>query len=299
VGAATDNPSTAPTRPSDVAFAFVQALASELSSGTQELPGFPLVVERIQQVLNDANADVARVAAVVGNEPVIAGQVLRMANSAALNPARVPAADLRTAITRIGLDAVRTAAIAFAMRELRDARDMVGLEKQLEGLWRRSVQVASLSQAIARRFTQLNAEAAMLAGLLQGIGRLYILARASKHRALFSDEQAYRTIEQTWHVSIATALLESWGIAPEIVQAVQDSEDLERDMRGPPTLSDVLMVAALLSDFDGTPDSLRVQIENARPCQRLHLDYATCDTFMTAAAQEIAALREALSSPSV
>src|SRR4029077_12802448 len=105
-----------------------------------------------------------------------------------------------------------------------------------------------------RRFTQLNSEAAMLAGLLQGIGRLYILARASKHRALFSDEQSYRNIEQTWHGSIATALLESWGIPAEIVQAVQDSEDLEREMRGPPTLSDGLMVAGLLGGLAGTSD---------------------------------------------
>ena len=297
--AAADNSSNPAARGGDVAFAFVQALANELSSGTQELPGFPLVVERIQCVLNDPNADIGRVAAAVGNEPVIAAQIVRIANSAALNPARIPAVDLRTAVARVGLDSVRTATLAFAMRELRDAQDMAGLETQLEGLWRRSVQVASLSQAVARRFTQLNAEAAMLAGLLQGIGRLYILARASKHRALFSDEQTYRNIEQTWHVSIATALLESWGIAPEIVQAVQDSEDLDRDTRGPATLSDVLMVAALLADFDGTPDTLRLRVQGARPCQRLQLDYDACESFLAAAAQEIAALREALSSTSV
>jgi HD-like signal output (HDOD) protein len=296
VDRAAANNANQPAARTDVAFAFVQALASELSSGTQELPGFPLVVERIQAILSDPNADISRVAAVVGNEPAIAAQVVRMANSAALNPARAPVSELRTAVTRVGLDAVRTATIAFAMRELRDAQDMAGLERQLEALWRRSVQIASLSQAIARRFTQLNSEAAMLAGLLQGIGRLYILARASKHRALFSDEQAYRNIEQTWHVSIATALLESWGIAPEIVQAVQDSEDLERDTRGPPTLSDVLTVAALLADFDGTPDSLRLQVQSARAFQRLQLDYATCENFLTTTAQEVAALREALSS---
>lgn len=114
-----------------------------------------------------------------------------------------------------------------------------------------------------------------------------------------AQQQTYRNIEQTWHVSIATALLESWGIAPEIVQAVQDSEDLDRDTRGPATLSDVLMVAALLADFDGTPDTLRLRVQGARPCQRLQLDYDACESFLRTAAQEIAALREALSSTSV
>src|SRR5215469_18149588 len=114
-----------------------------------------------------------------------------MANSAALNPRGVPVADLRAAITRVGLNTVRTATVSFAMNQLRNAPDLSGVERQVEDLWQRGVRVASLSQAIAKRLTQLNADAAMLAGLLQGIGRLYILARASKHPALFADGQAY------------------------------------------------------------------------------------------------------------
>jgi HD-like signal output (HDOD) protein len=279
---------------STAAFAFVKSLAAELSKGVQ-LPGYPAVVARIQQMLNDPNVDMARMVNAIGSEPTIAGQLVRMANSAALNPQRVPVQDLSTAIKRVGMNSVRTATVALAMRQLRAAPELRGLETQLEGLWQRSVQVASLAQAIAKQFTQLNSEAAMLAGLLQGTGRLYILARASQHRGLFSDAAAYRDIEQTWHLSIATALLESWGIAPEIVDAVRDSEDMQRDSRGGASLSDVLMVAALLTDFDGTPDLLQAQIQSTRAFQRLQLDFKKCETFMTASAQDVANLREALS----
>jgi HD-like signal output (HDOD) protein len=277
------------------AFNFVQTLARELSTGRQELPGYPAVVARVQQILNNEYVDLSRVVQAIGSEPIVAGQILRMANSAALNPSHVPVADLRTAVTRVGLDAVRTATISFAMRQVRANSENGIQELRLESLWRRSVKLASLCQAVARRLTQLNSEAAMLAGLLQGVGRLYILARASKHRALFCDEEAYNEIEQTWHVSIATALLESWGIAPEIVQAVRDSEDLQQDTRGSATLSDVVAVGALLTDFEGSQDDLRAQISAARPCQRLHLGYESCEKFLSEAAEEIAALREALS----
>jgi HD-like signal output (HDOD) protein len=231
----------------------------------------------------------------IGSEPTIASQIVRLANSAALNPQRISTPDLSTAVKRVGLNSVRTATVTFAIRQLRGAPELRGLETQIEGLWRRSVQIASLSQAIARRFTQLNCEAAMLAGLLQGTGRLYILARAGQHRALFCDEEAYRAIEQTWHLSIAIALLESWGIAPEIVEAVRDSEDSQRESRGGANLSDVLMVAALLADFDGTPALLQELIQGARPFQRLQLTYKTCEEFLAASAQEVANLREALS----
>src|SRR5258708_5767833 len=106
----------------DVAFTFVQALAAELSGGKVELPGFPHIVMRVQRVLGDANSDASRIVRVIGSEPVLATQLVRMANSAALNPGRAPVTDLRAAVARVGLDPGRSATIAFAMEQPREAR---------------------------------------------------------------------------------------------------------------------------------------------------------------------------------
>jgi len=278
----------------DVAFTFVQALAAELSGGKIELPGFPHIVMRVQKVLGDEKADAGRIVKVLGSEPVLASQIVRMANSAALNPGGTRVTDLRAAVARVGLDTVRSATIAFAMRQLRDAPLLKGLEAPLGVLWRRSVLVASLSCVIARRLTSVNPDTAMLAGLLQGIGRLYILTRASGHRSLFADQASYHAIEQDWHLSIAAALLESWGIADEIVQAVHESETLERDTRGPLTLTDVLIVGTILAEHHNQPKVLQAQAQCAKPLQRLKLDAAACEAFIAESATDIESLREAL-----
>ena len=278
----------------DVAFTFVQALAAELSGGKVELPGFPHIVMRVQRVLSDEKADAGKVVRVIGSEPVLATQLIRMANSAALSPGGMPVTDLRAAVTRVGVDAVRTATIAVAIRQLREAATLRGLEMQLGVLWRRSVQVASLCSVVARRLTSVNADTALLAGLLQGIGRLYILTRASRHRSLFCDAAAYQTIEHDWHLSIAAALLENWGIADEIVQAVHESENLERDSRGTPGLADVLVVGTLLADLNGDSSALAAQVQCAKPLQRLRLDQQACGRFLAESAQEVMALRDAL-----
>ena len=278
----------------DVAFTFVQALAAELSGGKVELPGFPHIVMRVQRVLSDDKTDAAKIVRVIGGEPVLATQLIRMANSAALNPTGVTVADLRAAVTRVGVDTVRTATIAFAMRQLREAPTLRGLEMQLGILWRRSVQMASLCYVIARRLTSVNADSALLAGLLQGIGRLYILTRASRHRSLFSDTAAYQAIEHDWHLSIAAALLENWGIAEEIVQAVHESENLERESRGAPTLTDIVVVGTLLAELNGDTSALAAQVQCAKPLQRLRLDQLACERFLAESAQEIGALRDAL-----
>ncbi len=278
----------------EVAFTFVQALAAELSGGKVELPGFPHIVMRVQRVLSDDRTDATRVVRVIGSEPVLATQLIRMANSAALNPGGIPVSDLRAAVTRVGVDTVRSATIAFAMRQLREAASLRGLEMQLGVLWRRSVQVASLCFVVARRLTRVNPDTALLAGLLQGIGRLYILTRASRHRSLFCDAAAYQAIEQDWHLSIAAALLENWGIADEIVQAVHESESLERDSRGAPGLPDILVVGTLLAELNGNTSALAAQVQCAKPLQRLRLDQLTCERFLAESAQELAALRDAL-----
>ena len=277
----------------DIAFSFVRELAAELSGGKVELPGFPHIVMRVQRVLSDPAADLGRIVRVIGGEPVLATQLMRMANSAALNPGATPVTDLRSAVARVGLDMVRSATIAFAVRQLRGAAALRGLESQLGELWKRSVQVASLSFVIARRLAPGMADTALLCGLLQGVGRLYILTRASRHRSLFRDAAAYEAIERAWHLSIAAALLENWSMADEIVQAVQESENYERESRGPATLADVLMAGTLLADLDD-PQNLRARLESAKPLQRLQLTVAACERLLEESAQEIAALREAL-----
>ncbi|MGH8260032.1 MAG: HDOD domain-containing protein [Steroidobacteraceae bacterium] len=277
------------------AFLFVQALAAELSTGRVDLPGFPEIVARVRHALADERVTADKVARVVGAEPVIAARLMRMASSAALNPAGNPVADLRSAIHRVGLNAVRSATLAFAVHQLRRSATLRGLEKPLGVLWQRSVLVASLCYVIARRRTAVSPDSALLAGLLHGIGRLYILTRASRHRALFADVGSFQAIERDWHLGIACALLEHWGIAGEIVEAVRESEDYAREPRGPIGLSDVLVTGCIIAVHQGQPDLLDARLKSVRPAARLELDRAACEVLIGESGQELAALREALS----
>ena len=56
---------------------------------------------------------------VVGSEPALAARLMQIANSAALNFTGKPITELRTAIARMGFNMVRSAAIAFAMSQLK------------------------------------------------------------------------------------------------------------------------------------------------------------------------------------
>jgi HD-like signal output (HDOD) protein len=285
----------APVGPSDpTAFAFVQSLAGELSSGKVELPSFPDIALRVRKVLADDNVTPDKIVRVVSSEPALAARLLQIANSAALNFSGRAVTDLRTAVARMGFNMVRSAAIAFAMSQLKNVHALKGLERQLDELWHRSASVAAMSHVVARRLSKVNPDTALLAGLLHGVGELYILTRAKQHPVLLQNSAVYHSIVRDWHSSIAKALLENWEMAEEVSCAVGEFEDYARDHRGPPDLTDVLTVGYLLSSYQGQPETIELNMQGVAACRRMQLDLEGYRKLIDESADEIRAMQQAL-----
>jgi HD-like signal output (HDOD) protein len=288
---------SAPTRDSSVAaFEFVKQLATELSAGNVELPSFPDVAMRVQRVLADDNVAPDRIVRVVGSEPALATRVLQMANSAALNPSGQTVGELRTAVARMGFDMLRSAAITFAMAQLRKAEAFKSIRQPMQLLWQRSVVVATMSFAVAKRYTRLSPDAALLAGLLHNVGRLYILTRAARHADLFADQATYMVVVRDWHANIAKAVLENWGVAGELVEAIHQVDHDERDPRRSVTLTDVLAVAQLFASFRDQPELLEAKLSESRPATRLGIPHDSLTQALAEARDELQALTDALGS---
>jgi HD-like signal output (HDOD) protein len=294
--AASATPASAPGRDtSRDAFEFVSALATELSGGAIELPSFPEVAMRVQRILAEESSSCDRVVRVLGAEPMLAARVLALANSAALSPGGPPATELRAAVQRLGFDALRTAAVSFAMAQLRRAQAYRGIERQLNVLWQHSVQVACNTLVIARGTGRVNQDTAMFTGLIHGVGKLYILTRAERYQALFADHRAYGRLVRDWHANIAKALLENWNTPEEIVAAVHSYEDPERDARGGVgALADVLALAELLATCRQHPEMLPEKLAEEKACARLGLDAPRCSALLAESVEEMNALRAAL-----
>jgi HD-like signal output (HDOD) protein len=276
------------------AFAFVQTLASELSKGKVDLPSFPNIALRVRKALSDEDVSQEQVGRIVSSEPALAARLMQIANSAAINTSGKPITELRSAINRMGFNMVRSAAIAFAMSQLKKVDALRGLEKPLDTLWKSSASVAAMSYAVARRYSKVNADTAMLAGLLHGIGKLYILTRSSKHPHLFADRVAYNQIVRDWHSPVAKALLENWDMTAEIVAAVSEYEDLERHHTGPVDLTDVLTVGNLLACVKECPDSTGINMNDIPACKRMNIDQVSYQKLIEESEQEIEALKKAL-----
>jgi HD-like signal output (HDOD) protein len=278
------------------AFAFVTELASQLSWGKVDLPGIPDIAIRVRKALQDDEISTEQLERVVGSEPVLAGRLVQLANSAALNVSGRRISELRTAISRCGFSMVRTTAIAYAISQLRNHRELKDLQQPLSVLWKRCTLVAAMCRAFAPRISKVNPDTAMLAGLLHGVGELYILTRVRGHMKLFRNDAAYRSIIRDWHASVAKAILENWELDEEIVNAVGEFEHFDREHLGIVDLTDVLTVSYLLASYHQHPSTLELNMNDVAVCKRLGLTLLDYETLIRESRDEVNALRDALDS---
>jgi len=287
-------PSTQPQPASNIAFEFVRSLAKELSDGSIDLPSFPEVAARVRRVLSDPHSSIDQVVRVVGSEPALAARLMRVANASSFNPSGRPVTDLRTAINRIGYSAVRSAAMAFGMSQMRKYNRLEALKPRMNELWKRSTVVAAFAYVLARTTQRVNPDEAMLTGMMHGIGKLYIITHAANHPALFADREALDSIMRDWHAPVGKAILENWHFPEAMAAAVGDQDDHGREDKGKPDLRDILAMAILMAQHSKDVRALESALERLPETVRLGLDAARTRTVMVGCAAEVSALSDAL-----
>jgi HD-like signal output (HDOD) protein len=151
-----------------------------------------------------------------------------------------------------------------------------------------------VSRVIARRFTSLNADTALLAGLLQCIGKLYLLTRAARYPSLLEDDAALDRITSEYQLRVSQAILRNWDMDAEIVKAIGASENLAREHAGTIDLADVLTASAALIALGPEPQPEQISFPGMPAARRLGLDAEACTAALAESRDEIDALRQAL-----
>jgi HD-like signal output (HDOD) protein len=275
------------------ALEFLHRLAKEVSKGTVDLPCFPEVVFRIRTALADPNTTQEKTVTIVGAEPRLAARLLQSANSAAFNHSGRPLTDLRSAITRLGHQLVQSAAMAYAVQQLKHAESLRSIAKPLSELWNECISVAAVSQEVARR-TKVSPDEAFLTGLLHGIGRLYIMVRAVAHAGKLGSDQAFLDLVTDWHPSIGKAVLENWGFAEEMCNAVGDQNDYERRWVHDGELSDILTVSVVLAAALKDPAPRIIATNTISAFHNIGITEQDCAVLLTHAEIHLGSLHEAL-----
>jgi len=247
-----------------------EMLARDVALGDIQLPGFPPVVLRVQQLLTDERADVHDIVQVISSDPALAMLILRMANASALNTSGVQVKDLRAAVQRIGTRMVRAAALGLVVQMLRSAEEMRGLRDRLGAVWRRGISVGALAKAVGERTGLAAPDAGLLSGLLHVVGRLYVLARMRGMPHLLDQDGVPEKLMDRWADTVTGVMLLKWEVPREFCDAIERFQQHGVPApKQPAGLAEVLSCAHLLADLlpPSRSDYLD-QMQLAQVCQQ-------------------------------
>lgn len=226
---------------------FWQEMVADIQANRVVLPSLPDVTLKVRKLLDTAGTPATRIAAAISADAVLTTRLLRVVNSPLYRTPQ-PIDNIQAAVTRLGNANVRNIVTSLAMEQLYQARVSTEQKKRMLARHREhGMMVAALSWFIARNYTVLNAEEAMLAGLIHDIGKLPIIEYAELAVEIADDESVLERLIEILHPRVGVLMLRSWSFSKELATAVAEHENLDRDPSTAADHTDVVIVANLLS----------------------------------------------------
>jgi len=225
---------------------FCNDLVADIKANKIALPALPEVALKARKLLNEQGTTSNQISKVISADVVITTRLLRVVNSP-LYRSRSQVEDVKMAITRLGNANVRSLVTSLAMEQLYQVGLSEEVKQKLKENWKHSLHVAALSFVIARDYTALNPDEAMLSGLIHDIGVLPILEYAELLPDILSNKAALDRLVFVLHTRIGHLVLKKWNFPDELVTVAREHENFERDTGIDPDYTDVVLVANLLS----------------------------------------------------
>lgn len=273
--------------------AIFREIARDVAQGDLVFPTGAQLALRLRQALDDPDCTVEAAARLIKAEPLLAAQVIALANSVVYNRSGREIADVESAVMRMGFNVVRLLAMALVTRQLAGMSDDPKQRELVNKLWEHTAHVASLAQVIARHVTLQNPETAMFAGIVHEIGGFYMLSRAADFPGLLEGD--FTEWLEEGETEVGRAVLQKLSV-PEAVAAEME---VFRDgflAMPPETLADTLLLAEELTPVP-SPLHYLDGIESAESqAARIEMliGQETLSRILSEAAQEIRSLSQAL-----
>ncbi len=204
-------------------------MTNPVLEGIEHLEPLPATVARLVPALANEKTTAADVADILENDPALAANVLRAANSS-LYGGRFEIRRIRDAVVRLGLETILQMALGPHLATMAVPAGVYDLGE--DELLLHAALVSWAAGEIGRRCPGAGIpSSAGLAGLLHDLGKLlmarYLDADAGEVRSLAEREgipfvEAERRLFGTDHAEVGGKMAEKWGVPEEIVLAIRE-----------------------------------------------------------------------------
>lgn len=196
----------------ETAAAFTARLREHFASPGYTPPLLPAIALEVHELAQKADVDLVRVITVLEKDPVLAGRVLKIAQSAAFAPAGA-ILSLRDAVVRIGLRNLREIVweVALNMRVFRSQK----YQGPMEAVRRHSAACAHLARAVSS-FTSIATDYAFLCGLLHDIGMAAALIVLGEQEKAAPEDALLGAILRGCHAEASQVVATLWKMPADV-----------------------------------------------------------------------------------
>jgi len=207
------------------------------------LPSLPDVALRVKAECEKEDSSVQMIANVISQDPALSVRLLQVANSA-IYRTHTTTDNIQMAISKLGLKLVRDLIISLSMKQLYKASNDVIAERFHE-LWITSTKTAAIAHLLASGHEHLDAQKAMLAGLIHNIGALPIILMAEDDDELFDQPEALCKVVQKMQGEVGAFIFEKWNFPNYMIDVANDCYHFRRNHSGQADYLDVIQVALI------------------------------------------------------
>ena len=239
---AAEHPPGHPELSADEAVA-MQQLRAHFHEAHCELPSLPDLALKIGQAIDDPKNDNEHIARLIQLDPSLTARMLSVVNSAAFGGLS-KITSISQATARLGRHKVRSLVYSCLLKGIFEASSPA-MKQRAEALWQHSVSVAALAFVLGRATPGIDAEQALLAGLIQDIGAVAIIGGINQFPALTRRELVFDYIIASMRTELGLRTLRQWRLHSEFRDVVRDGRNWRRVGSAIPENPDVVILAQL------------------------------------------------------
>lgn len=233
----------------------------QLLSQSSALPSIPKVVALILRELDCEDPSPRKITALASMDPMLAGRMLRLANSAFFGGGSRDVSNIDDAFSVLGISQMRTLVAAVALGNT--YRAISGID--LESFWRYSLNSAKLARPLARSLG-LNDSVAFTAALLHAVGELVLCAAAPTVAKVLAPYPFFaldrvttqRNVLGYSFVEVSSAFAQQWEFPAAMVDLLnrQDEPGVDDDFNPMAAVIHMASWRARTIELRMTPDNM-------------------------------------------
>jgi putative nucleotidyltransferase with HDIG domain len=245
----------------------------------ENFPSIPTVYTELTQKLNNSDASMEEIGAIVIRDPSLTIKLLQIVNSPYYG-LPVPVTDPQKAATLLGLDILKGFVLTSGIFKQYEKRSTAGL--CIHTLWRHSLKSANIVRQIAKseRLEKEIVETSFIASLLHDVGKIIIASNfPEEYKEICSRSaadgqsgwQAEQSVLGVSHAEIGAYLLGLWGLPLDIIKAVRKHHQPNPEEHTRIDQTVLVHVADAIENCSASPPDAPVAGLNAAFIDRLHL----------------------------